>query len=296
MRGRDSNRVFFEAPVRLRGFCRQFDANVVDISVSGLRLRVRRDAVDLARTAGIGLAGTCIQNVLGPTFTAALESPQGHGQVMKRLLLVRLALRDDESGAIDLGCHFESPLTPSQVRTLGLVLPELEAPAGSVRRPAAFPGEDRWPAKQAALDATSLDLRAEAVPEPEAPQSPRRPLRAVVATGSAGGVEPLVCHAESFTLHTVLVRARGEMLPYARSRGVRDAAAAAVEFTDHYGDQVDLELVEGVRSVWRGRTRVCGVEVDPERQRDILLRLAFGRPLQMVEFGRLRDGGSARDN
>ena len=66
-----------------------------------------------------------------------------------------------------------------------------------------------------------------------------------------------------------------------------NAATAAQEITKRYGERIGLELVEAHRRVWQGPTHVCSVEVDARHARDVLLRLAFGRPLQAAELRHL---------
>ncbi len=64
-------------------------------------------------------------------------------------------------------------------------------------------------------------------------------------------------------------------------------ATLSYEITKRYGERIGLELVEAHRRVWQGPTHVCSVEVDARHARDVLLRLAFGRPLQAAELRHL---------
>jgi hypothetical protein len=290
---RKANRVFFQAPARLCAAYGIFDATIEDISWSGIRLRMNRSDLNLKPGAGIGAAAACVQHLLGSDFAASLDSTQATGGVLKRLQLVRLSLPDREDHAVDLGCIFEDRLTDREAHVLGLALPPSVPRGGQVRREIQF--QDR--------DTRRMDLHAEKGPanteslfDPEHRDQvfvPRKPFRAVLARPGGGGLEPLVCATESFTPNTVLVRARGEMISFGRPPGRRDAAGAAMQFTERYGERIDLELVDGTSRAWQGRTHVCSVELDPNRPRDILLRLAFGRPLQEAELKRLRNRSAA---
>lgn len=285
---REANRVFFRAPARICAANGVFGARIEDISWTGIRLRVRCADLDLQPGAGIGAAAACVQHHLGSDFSANLDAPPQGGGVLKRLRLVRLTLPDGQEDTLDLGCIFEERLSDAEAQFLGLSLPTDKPRDGRVRRKAQW--QPRDPAR-VDLHEQSGPANTEALFDPAHRHGnfqPRKPFRAVLTRADRGGVEPLVCGTESFTRNTVLVRARSEMISLGGPRGRRDAAGVALQFTERYGEHIEMELVDGTQRTWRGRTHVCSVELDPDRPRDILLRLAFGRPLQEAELVRLR--------
>lgn len=288
-RNRASNRVFFHAPARLVGEGGAFDARVEDISWTGVRLRLARQALGLPADAGIGSTAASVEFLLGSGFRVELDSGAGGIRLPKLVDVVRLSLPDDEEQVLDLGCLFREPLSQIEAEGLGLAMPKDARRSSDVRR------EADWKKEHVSRLDPSVrehDVQGAVGWGQDALQTvyvPLTPLRAVVSSSSEGA-EPVVCNAESFTLNTALVRARGEMLPFNRRWNRGSVAQAAARFSEYYGDRVGLEIVNGSRRVWQGRTQVCGVEVDPGQPRDLLLHLAFGRPLLKTEIRRLRHG------
>lgn len=292
-RNRASNRVFFHAPARIRGHGGTFEARIEDISWSGVRLRLERSTLDLKEDAGIGAAAGAAECLLGDAFPVSLDTGPDGAHLVKRVRVIRLAMPDKDPDHLDVGCLFEERLAEREAEELGLAMPvELRHAGNSVRRAADWKHEHT-----SRLDPDAIVQDVEGVDgwEDEGGETqyvPRVPLRAVITNVRAHGTEPIVCSAESFTVNTLLVRARVEMMPFNHRWDRQSVAQAAVSFSEQYGDRIGLEVVSGTRRVWQGPMHVFGVEVDPEQPRDILLHMGFGRPLLKAEIKQLRHGGA----
>lgn len=92
---------------------------------------------------------------------------------------------------------------------------------------------------------------------------------------------PLICKSDSITPDAVRLRVPRE------GYETDDAACATVRFTERYGSEIGLRLVDGAEHLWTGPARVFSVEAPPDESSDLLVTLAFGRTLRPAELARL---------
>ena len=292
MRGknrRKAARVPFGVPVQIDSETGPIEAELVDVSRTGARIRVLSS--DIGHPPSLDLAETALQvaAALPPHFEARL-----HYQVLGPLLhrgmnMMRIAVPIDAPSLIELGCCFDRPLNLDEITALGVALPQVEsAPPAAPQRLDQLIGEEPVPVAGADDSQARPTLRVLPPEDPEPPLIPRftsgisARYRAYVSGTLDVSPPTLPCWSDQLNRQAVRVR-----VPRAGYEA-EDVTGATVRFTSQYGSHVQLKLVEGPVHLWTGRARVCGVELPQERAGDMLVTLAFARALRPAETRRLR--------
>jgi hypothetical protein len=261
---RKTARALFGVPVQIDSDAGPIEARLVDVSLTGARIRIPASAMGYAPS--FDLAETALQLAarLAPRFEARL-----HYQVLGPLLhrglkMMRIAVPADAPEEVELGCCFDRALSLDEVMALGVAQATL-APRTASREGA-----------------------ADAAEESETPLIPRihggvaRRYRAYI-NGTLGISPPIMpCWSDQLDRNAIRIRMPRD------GYEAEDVAGATVRFISHYGNEVGLKLVEGATHLWTGRTRVCGVELPGDPRADLLLTLAFSRRLRPAELRRLR--------
>jgi hypothetical protein len=235
-------------------------AEVRDVSTSGVRLFLRAELLGLSRPLDLLQAALAVRAACPDAFPIRLQLGR-RVELERAVTIARLVLPSFEPDCIELGCMFEQPLAPDELEHVCGAAPHV---ASSDRR-----GVRRREPEPAAAARPAIEAR----------QRGEGPCRVVVA--SRGAERGLVCEATELTLDGVHVRASDTAL------GARDAPEAALLFVRRYGTDVSLEILDDARRLWSGPARVLGMEIVFERPDDLLLTIAFGRPLRPDEIERL---------
>lgn len=284
---RESQRVQLTCAANLRGVCGQFEATVQDISMTGVRVRVSRETLKLDRDARFGPAAACVQNRIGSRFFVDLVPEHGGAPVCRAVVLVRLVRADGGDECLDLGCLFEVPLGPVELKALKVDLPE--SVEHVVRERACWDEGERPRIDPSVLNGTVEFLFD--LPEEGgglgAPAEGEASLRVVLHSAIHAGAEPLVGVAEDMCVTSVQLRIPGAAVSGWMSGGC-DAAAATQALAEQLGEWPELEVVGGAQRLWRGAGRIYDVEVGEAPSHDLRMRLTLSRRLQPAELERLR--------
>jgi hypothetical protein len=124
---RRATRVECQVPARLSSGERILDGLILDVSRSGVRLRVPGGPLGVYRLAPLALVARCVASVLGETFQATLHPDRLGMLVTKTLRPVRIGQRTGASADVDIGCLMEPALSDLEASALGLALPVLTA-------------------------------------------------------------------------------------------------------------------------------------------------------------------------
>lgn len=226
MERRRETRVPSSMPVRLGTGSQVLDVQAVDISLSGVRVRVPLAALGLAPQAGLGEAARVLRARLGDAFAASLAYVTLGPLVRRVLRVAHLARLEQPQPAVVLGCEMRMPLGEAELLALGLSLAELSAPPPA-------PPEDQ--------DAQRLMARA------------------VLAGPPGPGREALqVTIHEVRRTHIVVTVAGAERLGALSDGGDACALAAAVD--QRLGPLPTLTVLAGSQAAWSGPVRLEGLQ------------------------------------
>lgn len=267
---RQAVRVDCDLTIRLQGVDGEFLARIVDLSRTGLRIRLRGDELGLHRLASLVQITRVLTEVLGDTFYGELHYEMLGPLVKRNLKPTRIAKRDWEHTDIEIGCSFDRPLTGEESGMLGVALPaigcddralELEG-AGPLRRK---PGER---------------------PEPRGPRLNRpEPAGYTAYLYPAPGktAKPLVTRTRSLTRGMAIL----DITPGQGWESTGPAVSDVImSFDEAYGTAVLIRIVDGEDDLWAGPAEVKEVDVVPGSVA-IKLGLTFCRELRAEELGRL---------
>ena len=276
-------------PARLHlGHATSLPAKVEDVSRNGCRVRVELGALGIHAAAGLARVVERVRDRLGRGFEVELMPQDAKLRVMaKPAVLVRMSLPDVQHGdVIDLGCLFGEPLHEEELDRIHDVLQIADADEAGRRE------EISWEELERSPEVPRADgpLAASPVPPRRAAVSrrliavPKQRLPARVIAESNDD-ETFECRTETLTPHAVLVRMDGIV----RRLGLDgyDLATTAMAFTQRYGETVRLRIGGAAEALWEGPTAVCGFEVPPRSDGDLLVTLTFQRPLDDEAKARL---------
>lgn len=238
------------------------DGDSQDVSRVGMRVRVTCRGLGFAPTLNLASTAAAVRGVFASTVDCALHHRVLPKSVRRVGGIARIALPLDAPDSVELGVHFDTPLTESDATILGIALPPLRAgqPTPAV------------------------------VPEPvEAESPPAAPLvgalscsyRAFLASSSPEAPPSLPCHGDQLSREALRVRMSRDAF------SSDDAAAATMQFADRYGTRLTMKLMDVHKHLWTGPVRLCGVDLPPDRPGEMLLTLAFERRLRPAELRRL---------
>lgn len=270
---RRATRVALEVPAAVLGRSGALDAEVRDVSLSGVRLFLRAESLDLPVPPDLLEAALAVKSALAETFPVKLDFEKAT-EIERAATLARLVLPSYEPGCIELGCMFAEPLTPEDLTRLCGASPRVGA---SDRRavPRVGPSEDEPSAPEPQVE-SGEDL----APAREDDRGPvKHPLRVFVS--AKGEEKPLLCHSTHVDHEGLHVRASDAAI------GAEDAVEAALLFSRRYGTAVSLKIVDGVRPLWSGPADILGMEILFDRPGDLLLTVALARDLRTDDLERL---------
>jgi len=261
-------RIACDLPVRLEGVDADLHARIVDVSRTGLRLRMPGELLGVHRLSSLAQVTRRLEETLGREFVAELHYEMLGPLVRKTLEPTRIAKLDWEQADVEVGCLLGDPLSDEEIGMLGVPAPAigaLEAPddlvvPGPVHRtprlaPVRGQGAPEYP------DSFTAWL----YPEPGKLGQPLRTETISLTRGMAIlGVTP--------PSHTALMA-----LPVAEVISKLDG---------DYGTGILLRIVDGDRDVWAGPAELQEVDVRSPAG-DIHLGVTFGRELRAEELGRL---------
>ncbi len=251
---RRAERLACELPSRLLARGEEFPALVLDVSRTGLKLRMPGRLLGVHRLSCITQVAESVERLLGAGFLGWLGYEALGPLISKRLGVVRVGRRDWESADIDLGCVLLDPLTDVEATMLGLRPADLgPAPGQAPRAPSRLPrGGPSLPAP-----ARTVELAG--------PRATRRPLRG----------RPEHLRPDGLTLRVAAPELAG--LPQ------HSVTALAMALGEAYGTAVRLELKESGAALWSGGARLQDVEIVEGDGGGARLGLSFERPLRPPE-------------
>jgi len=262
---RKAVRLDCDLPIRLEGTDGLVAAQMVDISRTGLRMRIPGAALRVHRLSSLAQISRNLTEILGEGFFGELH-PELLGPLLRKgLITTRIAKRDWEQTDVEIGCSFAKPLEDEEVGMLGVPLP----PVGDRRAVA----RGQAPLPQ--------------VREP----SPRSPTASVETKNHTAFIypapgkttQPLVTRTKSLSRGTAL-------LEIEKMGGWEfdnlDVGQLVAALDDAYGHCILLRIVEDGHDLWAGPAEIKDVDVSPGSD-GIRLGVSFGRHLRAEELDRL---------
>jgi hypothetical protein len=119
-RKRASERVAVRLWVRLHGEMADLQCTTLDLSDSGVRLRIRLEDLGLDKTAGAFDLSRVVTKAFGEGCIAELRHARGATCVGKELGLVRIGTIRRQAGDFEVGCRFRLELTSDEREMLGV--------------------------------------------------------------------------------------------------------------------------------------------------------------------------------
>ena len=267
--GRQAVRVDCDLPVRMNGGKGDYEGTIVDMSRTGLRVRMPGATLGVHRLSSLVQVTRSLHDALGDTFSGDLHHEMLGPLVQRTLTPCRIAKRDWEHTDVEIGCEFDRGLTDEEVGMLGLPLPRV--------------GSEDDPAD---LHVAGPVRRVDGAPEPTGPhlRGPEPVERTAYLYPSPGKTsKPLVTRTNSLTRGMAILAVddgQGWDLPDLAVADLVMALDAA------YGTSILLRVMEGEDDLWVGPAELQEVDVTPGSRR-IRLGVSFGRELRTEELGRL---------
>lgn len=301
LRQRRPARVTCTIPARLALVPAPVDVILVDVSRSGVRMRIPAGALDITASTPLSKVAMRVATVLGKSFEGTLLPDRLGNLVTKTFRAVRIGLRDRPLPDVEVGCSFAPALTDLEVSMLGLALPQLRpdgsedaavvAPTEVTRRVPGQPPRGAPPPRTPAAPrlAQSPPSASPLAAPPAAPVGASASARASLARWRAY-VQPTADHpappflaaAESVSRFGVQLRVMDRST--LALTGERDVAGTILALERAYGADVVVKLVDGPTHVWTGPARIAEVEVPSSAPEQIALWLRFSRDLRPAEL------------
>jgi len=259
-------RVDCDLPVRLEAEGGSLAVHLLDLSRTGLRLRMSGDLLGVHRLSSLAQITRRVEETLGSAFMAELHYERLGPLVRKQLQPTRIAKLDWEQTDVEIGCLLGEALTDEEVGMLGVALPPIGA---------------KGPLTE--LEGTGPHHRTLTLPHALADASERAPFVAWIYPEPGKTSKPLRTETLSLTrdMATLSVDPRqGWDLPDVPVATVVDALDQA------YGTEILIRIVDGSDDVWAGPAELQEVELTPATGR-IRLGVGFGRQLRSEELGRM---------
>lgn len=261
-------RVECDLPIRLEGIDSDLYARIIDLSRTGLRLRMPGEILGVHRLSSLAQVTRKLQEIVGVEFSAELHYEMLGPLVRKTLEPSRIAKLDWEQSDVEVGCHMQEPLSDEEVGMLGVPLPaigERETPEGMV-----IAGPQRRTPQlgvvgQNGNGESDEPFTAWLYPEP----------------GKCG--QPLRTETLSLTRGMAILGVSDGSREPLEELGVSEVIQ---KLDADYGTAILLRIVDGPDDVWAGPAELQEVDVlAPENE--IRLGVSFGRELRSEELGRM---------
>ena len=265
-------------PVMLHTLGGDFEAQIVDLSRTGLRLRLPAEGLN----EEVRRAAERMAEVLAPTFHVDLHFKRLGPLLSKEAEPVRVSIPTDAQNVVEVACEFFDYLDDEEIGYLELKaeLPELDESVEEwvpVAAAASAPPAESGGATQTAPVPV---LRKE---DPAPGTQPRQRYRALVAGMKLDAPPSFFCHTDMVTRIGVRVRLQRSDagLPVGSEISVSEALATLVQ---RYGADLELRIVDSSGDIWSGPARFSGAELPRGHPEEVLATLAFGRPLTLPEL------------
>lgn len=237
---REALRVPCEFPVRVYGQLREVVGRMIDISRTGLRLRLPLSRLMISESLDFGSLAHALQQTLGASFMADLHHEMLGQLIRKKLRTVRVGEVDAESDQLEVGCAFEEPLTDDETVMLGVGLP----PVGETSA-AAFRNVPR--------------PKRRGEPDDDQPNQPRPLGYEGILHPSEGLVgNPLVGRTEGMLGTESLLAVPIHTIPGAYDV---DPQALTAALRTNLGPEPRLEILDGLHMVWSGTVALEEIEL-----------------------------------
>jgi hypothetical protein len=265
---RQSVRVDCDFPIRLQGEDVPYVGRIVDLSRTGMRVRIPGKSLNVHRLSSLVQVTRQLQDALGDTFNGELHYEMLGPLVNRTLIPCRIAKRDWEQTDVEVGCQFNAPLTDDEVGMLGVPLPAV----GAERAPDGIVGAG--------------PVHRTSMPAPGRPHLRREEAQAYMAyvyPSPGKPSKPLVTKTHTLTRGMAILEVetgQGWDRPDMAVGEVVMALDAA------YGSDILMRVMNASQDLWAGPAEVQEVDVHPETHR-LKLGIAFGRELRTEELGRL---------
>ena len=269
---RSAERVSLEGSVHIDGTNGIVEADMRDLSRTGVRIRLR--ASRNARSAGdLLLATQDLYARIGKEPTVKLFPERLGALVSRTAFVTRVILPPDDPAAVEVGCRFDRPLTDKDTLRLGV-----ELDVAKLRKEAPTPRADTG----------RREVRVH-VPVPADVQrdddgSRVRTVR-YEAHIAGRGIEADY-GVEGISTERVIVRMKRIAVPVTRSG--REMIRIVMQLSSRFGGQVRMRVVSGVAELWKGTVRVSGVDLPDNDPESMLVSFSFPAPLNKSERARLR--------
>lgn len=266
---RQAVRVACDLPIRLSDGDVEHVAQIVDLSRTGLRVRIPGPDLGVHRLSSLVQVTRNLHESLGDEFQGELHYEMLGPLVTRTLSPCRIAKRDWEQTDVEVGCQFDRPLSDEEVGMLGVDLP----PVGVEESDDETAGVAPPRRANSETGPSRPHLRPVAAPSHTAYVYP--------APGKTS--QPLVTRTQSITRGMVILEVeegQGWDLPDLAVSDLIMALDAA------YGTAILLRVVDDEDDLWAGPAEIQEVDVTPDSRR-IKLGVVFGRELRTEELGRL---------
>lgn len=249
---RDALRVPCDYSIRVYGQLRELAARMVDISRTGVRIRVPLSRLMNTEVLDYASLTHSLEQVLGKSFQADLHHEMLGPLVRKRIRVMRVGNVDPDADFVEIGGRFDEPLTDDETVMLGVGLP----PVG-VTAVAAFqnvPAPTRRGDEGAGLAGK---------PRPKGYEGILHPSDGYIT-------EPLVGSTEGVLGVDCLLAIPIERIPGGYGA---DQLALLVALGNSFGPTPRLEVLDGLHMVWKGGVQLVELELPDSAMGDALLLL-----------------------
>lgn len=229
---RRAHRIPCELPTRIYGSLTDLDAQVLDLSRTGLRIRLPLDALGVEEAGDMLALARAVDRHMGPRFNLDLNHVALGPLLRKRVHLVRIGEAPLAEGLVELGCEFRVPLSDDESGVLELDLPAIEV-------------------------AHTVAVRA---------GPPARRFAAYLHPSAGWGGRKLAGTTPGLEDGTALFMADGSARLAVPDLDVTTVARA---LAGSFGPRPVLEIRDGTQCVWAGPTRVRQIETAAPRSREM---------------------------
>lgn len=255
-------RVDCDVPVRMLINGGWRDVTVTDVSRTGVRLRVPLASLDIDPSVGLAEVAERLDEVLPPRSRAKFH-PQRLGDLIERgVNIVRMVLAGDD--VIELGCALDEPL--GEIEAAALEVPVPMAPAEPAPVPESTPTGWTPPTGEAHT---------------------RHRFRVIVLPTGNARADPLVAYADQVDGEGVRVTVRDVTLLGLPAQD-EDIRPRVMAFSERYGPDVTLNVLEGASTLFHGPASLARVEAVPDEPDQLIVGFSFQRALEAGEQRALR--------
>ncbi len=265
---RQSVRVDCDLPIRLQGEHLPYVGRIVDLSRTGMRVRIPGKSLSVHRLSSLVQVTRQLRSALGDTFAGELHYEMLGPLVNRTLTPCRIAKRDWEQTDVEVGCQFNSPLTDDEVGMLGVPLPAV----GAVN------------AAEGIVGAAPVHRTGARAPgRPHLRRDEAQAYMAYVYPSPGKPSKPLVTRTRTLTRGMAILEVE---IGQGWDRPDMAIGEVVMALDAAYGSEILMRVVDDSQDLWAGPAEVQEVDVHPETRR-LKLGVAFGRELRAEELGRL---------